>query len=114
MSGKMPDRKPEAPKPAQPSPAQANPAQANPAQANPEDDGLYRAIMMVLVGSVLLGAVLTLSGESLFGSRPLSTVGLGMAVLAGIAYWGLRIKARMAARRATEASDRDRQGPRRE
>ena len=59
---------------------------------------------MVLVGSILLGAVLTLTGETLFGSRPLASVGLGMAVLAGIAYWGLRIKARQAARRAAAAA----------
>ena len=71
-----------------------------PPQTDPQQDSLYRAILMVLVGSILLGAVLTLTGESLFGSRPLATVGLGMALLAGIAYWGLRIKARAASRRA--------------
>lgn len=71
----------------------------------PEADGLYRAIMMVLVGSVMVGAVLTLTGEMLFGSRPLANVGLGMAVLAGIAYWGLRLKARAAARRMAKASE---------
>lgn len=65
----------------------------------PEADGLYRAIMMVLVGSVMVGALLTLTGEMLFDSRPLANAGLGMAVLAGIAYWGLRLKARAAARR---------------
>ncbi len=71
----------------------------------PESDGLYRAIMLVLIGSILLGAVLTLSGEAVFGSKPLANVGLGMAVLAGIAYWGLRLKARAAQRKAE--GDRD-------
>ncbi len=79
----------------------------------PEADGLYRAIMMVLVGSVMVGAVLTLTGEMLFDSRPLANVGLGMAVLAGIAYWGLRLKARAAARRMaqTRAGERGERPP---
>ena len=71
----------------------------------PEADGLYRAIMMVLVGSVMVGALLTLTGEMLFDSRPLANVGLGMAVLAGIAYWGLRLKARAAARRMARSGE---------
>lgn len=76
-------------------------------QPDAQQDSLYRAILMVLVGSILLGAILTLTGESLFGSRPLANVGLGMAVLAGIAYWGLRIKARAASRRAEAATPGD-------
>ncbi|WP_420345927.1 hypothetical protein [Pelagibius sp.] len=79
----------------------------------PESDGLYRAIMMVLVGSVMVGAVLTLTGETLFGSRPLANVGLGMAVLAGIAYWGLRLKARAAARRTAKSDESGEQPPQR-
>ncbi len=73
----------------------------------PEDDSLYRAIMMVLIGSILLGAALTLTGEAFFGSRPLATVGLGMAGVAFVAYWGLRIKARAATRRAEAAAAED-------
>ncbi|NIA71994.1 hypothetical protein HBA54_25670 [Pelagibius litoralis] len=73
---------------------------------HPEADGLYRAILLVLMGSILLGVVLTLTGETLFGSRPLASVGLGMAVLAGVAYWGLRLKARAAAKRAERDQDR--------
>jgi len=61
--------------------------------------------MMVLVSSVMVGAVLTLTGEMLFGSRPLANVGLGMAVLAGIAYWGLRLKARAAVRRMARSGE---------
>ena len=61
--------------------------------------------MLVLIGSILLGAVLTLSGEAIFGSKPLANVGLGMAVLAGIAYWGLRLKARAAQRKAEQERD---------
>jgi len=82
-----------------------------PPNPRPEDDSLYRAIMMVLVGSILLGAALTLTGEALFGSRPLATVGLGMAGLAFVAYWGLRIKARAAARRAEAAARDEGDGP---
>ena len=76
----------------------------------PEDDPLYRAVIAVLVGTVMLGAVLTLTGETLFGSRPLANVGLGMAVLAGVAYWGLRLKARAAARRHRDAGDARKDG----
>ena len=79
-----------------------------PPERPPEEDGLYRAVIAVLVGSVMLGAVLTLTGETLFGSRPLANVGLGMAVIAGIAYWGLRLKARAAARRRSEGTTDDR------
>ncbi len=74
---------------------------------HPEQDGLYRAIMMVLVATILLGAALTVTGELLFGSRDLATVGLGMAAVAFIAYWGLRLKARAAARRAEAAGEED-------
>lgn len=82
-----------------------------PPDQRPEDDPLYRAIIAVLMGTVILGAVLTLSGEALFGSRPLASVGLGMAVLAGIAYWGLRLKARAAARRHRDTGGGGDDGP---
>src|SRR3546814_1274647 len=48
---------------------------------DPHDEPIYRAILAVLVGSVLAGAVLALTGEPLFDSRPLANVGVGMAVL---------------------------------
>lgn len=67
-------------------------------EADPKRDPLYRAILGVLVASVLVGAVLTLAGETLFDNRPLASVGLGMAVIAGIAYWVIRLAARRAAR----------------
>jgi predicted lipid-binding transport protein (Tim44 family) len=61
---------------------------------NPERDPLYRSILGVLVASVLVGAVLTLAGDTLFGSRALASVGLGMAVIAGAAYWVIRLATR--------------------
>jgi len=66
---------------------------------DPRNDPLYRAILWVLVASVLVGAGLTLAGEALFASRALATAGLGMAVVCGLLYWVLRLRARQAARR---------------
>ncbi|GAB4362274.1 MAG: hypothetical protein Kow00114_17350 [Kiloniellaceae bacterium] len=67
--------------------------------SDPRHDPLYRAVIAVLVASVLAGAFLTLAGEALFGSRALASVGLGMAVVCGALYWVLRLRARQADRR---------------
>jgi len=69
---------------------------------DPRGDPLYRAILWVLVASVVVGAGLTLAGEALFASRALATVGLGMAAVCGVLYWVLRLRARQAARREDE------------
>lgn len=74
---------------------------------DPRNDPLYRAVIAVLVASVLAGAFLTLAGEALFGSRALATVGLGMAVVCGVLYWLLRLRARQADRRKDHAEKRD-------
>ena len=82
-------------------------------QKNPQPSGdprrepIYRAILAVLIASVLVGAALTLAGEALFGSRALANAGLGMAVLCFVLYWIFRLLGRRAAqneaRRAEEA-----------
>jgi hypothetical protein len=66
---------------------------------DPRDEPIYRAILVVLVASVLVGALLTLAGEPLFGSRALAAAGLGMAVVCGALYWVFRFLGRRAARR---------------
>jgi Flp pilus assembly protein TadB len=76
-------------------------------ERDPRNDPLYRAILWVLVASVLLGAGLTLAGEALFGSRALAIVGLGMALVCGLLYWVLRLRARHAARREDQAARRE-------
>jgi len=61
-------------------------------------DPIYRGILWVLVASVLVGAVLTLAGEALFGSRALASAGLGLAVVCGALYWFFRLLGRRRAR----------------
>jgi hypothetical protein len=68
-------------------------------QRDPRNDPIYRAILWVLVASVLVGALLTLAGEALFDSRALAAAGLGMAVVCGGLYWVFRLLGRRAARR---------------
>src|SRR3546814_19409126 len=78
---------------------------------DPHDEPIYRAILAVLVGSVLAGAVLALTGEPLFDSRPLANVGVGMAVLCFLLYWVFRFIGRRAARRRdAERHDGERHG----
>jgi hypothetical protein len=67
--------------------------------SDPRKEPIYRAILAVLVASVLAGAVLTLAGEPLFDSRPLANAGFGMALICGLLYWVFRLIARRAARR---------------
>jgi len=69
-------------------------------QGDPRNEPVYRAILAVLVASVLAGAVLTLAGEALTGSQALANAGLGMALVCGLLYWVFRLLGRRAARRA--------------
>lgn len=62
-------------------------------------------ILAVLAASVIVGALVTLTGESLFGSRALANAGLGMAVLCLALYWVFRLLGRRAARR--QGNERD-------
>lgn len=71
---------------------------------DPRREPIYRAILAVLVASVIAGAGLTLTGESLFGSRALANAGLGMAVICLALYWFFRLLGRHAARKR---QDRD-------
>jgi high-affinity Fe2+/Pb2+ permease len=77
-------------------------------QHDPRDEPIYRAILTLLVASVLAGAVLTLAGEALTGNRALAHAGLGMALVCGLLYWVFRLLGRRAARRA--AARRGEQG----
>jgi len=65
----------------------------------PSKEPIYRAILVVLVGSVLVGAVLALAGEPLFGSRALANAGFGMAMVCGLLYWVFRLIGRRARQR---------------
>ena len=70
-------------------------------RSNPGRDGIYRTILWVLVIDVMIGAVLTITGESLFGSPALSQVGFGLAIVGAVLYFFFRwLGAKQAKRRA--------------
>lgn len=72
-------------------------------------DGIYRAILIVLVVSLLLGAVLALAGDLVWHSPGLSQAGTWLVMAAGGAYLFFRIlgtrEARKRARAAAEKSE---------
>jgi high-affinity Fe2+/Pb2+ permease len=72
----------------------------------PTREPIYRAILAVLVASVLVGAVLALAGEALFGSRALANVGFGMAMVCGLLYWVFRLIGRRAQQRHDDGRQR--------
>lgn len=73
---------------------------ADPAKDDdPRRDPIYRAILAVLVASILFGAALTLTGEALFASRALANAGLGLALVCFALYAVFRLLGRRAARR---------------
>ena len=54
-------------------------------------DGIYQAILVVMVASVLVGAVLALAGELLWHSPALSQAGTWLALVSGGVYAFFRI-----------------------
>lgn len=70
-----------------------------PEKGDPRQDPIYRAILAVLVASVVAGALLTVGGEALFGSPALANAGFGMAVVCGVLYWVFRLLGKRAAAR---------------
>lgn len=83
----------------------AEPPEIRRSPRDPRQDPLYRMILAVLAASVIVGALVTLTGETLFGSRALANVGLGMAVLCLVLYWVFRLLGRRAARRQDRERD---------
>ncbi|MGF1608042.1 MAG: hypothetical protein ACFCUQ_01505 [Kiloniellales bacterium] len=63
------------------------------------DDPIYRAILFVLVLSVLAGALLALAGEAWFYDRGISRLGGWIAVVCGALYFFFRWLGRRAALR---------------
>lgn len=73
------------------------------------DDGVYRAILVVLVISVIGGAILALAGEFVFDSQALGRAGGWLAVVCGAIYFVFRwLGRREARRRAAERDAQDR------
>ena len=78
--------------------------------SDPRQEPIYRAILAILIASVLAGALLTLAGEPLFGSPALADAGLGLAVVCGLLYWVFRILGKRASARVGRRAGR-RAGP---
>ena len=81
-------------------------------------DGIYRAILIVLVASLLLGAAVALAGDLLWHSPGLSQAGTWLALASGGAYLFFRIlgarEARKRARAAAEAAENEADSPTRD
>lgn len=77
-----------------------------PEKGDPRREPIYRAILAVLVASVLAGALLTIAGETLFGSRALANAGFGMAIVCGALYGVFRLIGRRAAQRTRAGSEK--------
>ena len=70
------------------------------------DDGIYRAILIVLVLSVVAGVAIMLTGERMFQSLAMERAGAGLALVSGAVYFVFRwLGRREARRRGSEQSD---------
>ncbi len=70
------------------------------------DEPIYRAILLVLVLSVVAGALLALVGDQLWQSDAVGQAGTGIAVVSGLIYFVFRwLGAREARRRATRENN---------
>ena len=78
-------------------------------------DGIYRAILIVLVASLLLGAAVALAGDLLWHSPGLSQAGTWLALASGGAYLFFRIlgarEVRKRARAAAEEAENEAGSP---
>jgi lysylphosphatidylglycerol synthetase-like protein (DUF2156 family) len=70
-------------------------------------DGVYRAILWVLVGSVMFGALLAIAGETLYQNADLSRFGGLVVLVAGGVYAVFRWLGWQEAKRQAEAQGRD-------
>ncbi len=71
-------------------------------------DGIYRAILIVLVGSVIFGALATIAGDLVFQNPGLSQAGAWLALICGVLYFFFRwLGRREMARRRQELKTKD-------
>ena len=70
-------------------------------------DGIYRAILMVLVASVLLGGAVALAGELVYRDRGIAHAGAWMALICGGLYFFFRLLGKREMRRRAQQSRRD-------
>lgn len=70
------------------------------------DDGVFRAILFVLVVSAVFGAAVMLTGEYVFHSRPVAHFGTGIALVCGALYFVFRWLGKREMRRRDAARTR--------
>ncbi len=85
-------------------------------RASLPDERIYRAILIVLVVSLLAGVAITLVGEYMLHSEPVSRAGAGLAIVSGAIYFffrwlGRRETRRRAAEREPGDDPQDSPGP---
>ena len=73
-------------------------------------DGIFRAILLVLVISAIAGAGLMLIGEYLFHSPAMVTVGTGAALTCGLLYFFFRLLGKREMRRRNKSGAGTRNG----
>ena len=66
-------------------------------------DGIFRAILIVLVVSVILGAVVALAGELVYHDKGISHAGAWMALICGGLYFVFRLLGKREMRRRGDA-----------
>ena len=81
-----------------PEPPPEDPGPFDPAH----DEPIFRAILWVLILSVVAGVGLALTGDLVFGSETMKTTGTGIGVISGLIYFVFRwLGKREAKRRRT-------------
>jgi hypothetical protein len=80
-------------------------------KASLPQESIYRAILIVLVVSLLTGVVVTLVGEYMLRSEPVSQAGAWLAVVSGAIYFFFRWLGRRESRRRAEERDPGDDGP---
>ena len=81
-----------------------------PPQPPVPQDGIYRAILIVLVASVLLGAAVALAGELVYQDKGIAHAGAWMALICGGLYFFFRLLGKREMQRRTRQGRQERDG----
>jgi uncharacterized membrane protein YdjX (TVP38/TMEM64 family) len=70
-------------------------------------DGIFRAILIALVITILSGALLTLAGEYYFQDEGIKRLGVGIVLTGGMIYFFFRVLGRREAKRRQALAERE-------
>lgn len=76
-------------------------------QSSLPGDGIFRAVLVVLVITILSGALLTLAGEYYFHDEAVKNAGVGIVLVGGLVYFFFRVLGRREARRRQALAERE-------